>query len=84
MRAFFMMTILSLGVATASSAPAHAAQSQGTTPFCVSGFGCVSTTAEGYSACYQLGLQRGQNASNGDRRSFDLFIYQCLSGKIRR
>ena len=84
MRAFIMMTMLSLGMATAAAAPGNAAPSQDVQPFCVSGRGCVATTPSSYNACFQLGLQRGYNTSRDDRRNLELFIYQCLAGKIPR
>jgi hypothetical protein len=37
---------------------------------------------EAYNRCLQLALARGQNLSNGDRKSLDLFVDSCLRGKI--
>ena len=82
MRAIVTMTILAF--AAVLSAPAHAQYPTGTTPFCVSGRGCVPMTNASYTSCYQLGLHRGYNASIADQRNLELFVYQCLSGRIPR
>ena len=84
MRTNLITALAVVGLALACSAPASAAYPPGTTPFCVSGRGCVPTTNASYTACYQLGLQRGFNTSKGDRRNFDIFILQCLAGRIPR
>ena len=82
MRATITVALLSL--VAAGSWSTYAAPASDTTPFCVSGRGFVPTTSASYTACYQLGLQRGFNTSKGDKRNFDIFIFQCLSGRIPR
>jgi len=39
-------------------------------------------TQEAYNRCFHLALARGQNMSNGDRHSFELFMAACLAGRI--
>ncbi len=51
---------------------------------CVPGRGCIPTTQENYNACFQLALHRGLTVTVGDRRNLELFIYQCLAGRIPR
>jgi hypothetical protein len=43
----------------------------------------VPATQESYNACFQLALHRGLTVTVGDKRNLDLFIYQCLEGRIR-
>src|SRR5262249_52775651 len=45
---------------------------------------CVGTSAGNYQSCVDLGLQRGFNLGKGDRRFLDLFVYQCLAGRVPR
>ena len=45
---------------------------------------CVSTSARNYNSCVDLGLERGFNLGKGDRRNLDLFVYQCLVGRVPR
>jgi len=78
MRQFMLMTILSVGAATASSAPSFAES------FCIHGRGCVPTTSASYNSCFQLALHRGLTVTVGDKRNLDSFIYQCLAGRIPR
>jgi hypothetical protein len=49
---------------------------------CIAGRGCVPATQATYNACFQLALKRGLTVTVGDRRNLDLFIYQCLEGRI--
>ena len=51
---------------------------------CVAGRGCVPATQASYDACFHLALQRGLTVTVGDKRNLDLFIYQCLAGRIPR
>lgn len=80
MRKAMLAAALAVGAATALSTPS-AAQ-----PYshCVPGYGCASATQESYNACFQLALRRGLSVTVGDRRNLDLFIYQCLLGRIPR
>jgi hypothetical protein len=64
--------------ATTLSTPSVAQYSQ-----CIAGRGCVPATQESYNACFQLALQRGLTVTVGDKRNLELFIYQCLEGRIR-
>jgi hypothetical protein len=45
---------------------------------------CVGTSAGNYQSCIDLGLDRGFNLGKGDRRNLDLFVYQCLVGRVPR
>lgn len=45
---------------------------------------CASSSARNYNSCVDLALQRGENLGKGGRRSLDLFVYQCLAGRIPR
>jgi hypothetical protein len=51
---------------------------------CIAGRGCVPATQASYDACFHLALQRGLTVTVGDKRNLDLFIYQCLDGRIPR
>jgi len=51
---------------------------------CIAGRGCVPATQASYDACFHLALQRGLTVTVGDKRNLDLFIYQCLEGRIPR
>ena len=85
MRQVFMMTMLGVGVTTAFlSFPAQAQHA-----VCILGRGCVSATQASYNACYQLALRRGWTESDNVEkdlggRGLDSFVYQCLTGKIRK
>jgi hypothetical protein len=85
MRQVIMMIILTIGAATAFlSVPAQAQYA-----VCIPARGCAPATQASYNACYQLALRRGWNESdNVERdlggRGLDLFVYQCLLGKIPR
>jgi hypothetical protein len=39
-------------------------------------------TQEAYNRCFHLALARGQNMSNSDRYSLELFMAACLAGRI--
>ena len=43
----------------------------------------MPTSQQAYEACFHLALQRGLTVTVGDKRNLDLFIYQCLEGRIR-
>jgi hypothetical protein len=45
---------------------------------------CVDTSDRSYNSCIDLGLERGFNLGKGDRRNLDLFVYQCLIGRVPR
>jgi hypothetical protein len=49
---------------------------------CIAGRGCVPASQQAYDACFHLALQRGLTVTVGDKRNLDLFIYQCLAGRI--
>jgi len=80
MRKAILATTLAVGAATALSTPSSAQ----TYSHCIAGYGCAPATQESYNACFQLALRRGLNVSVADRRNLDLFIYQCLIGRIPR
>jgi hypothetical protein len=63
--------------ATAISTPSVAQYQQ-----CIPGRGCVPAPQQAYEACFHLALQRGLTVTVGDKRNLDLFIYQCLAGRI--
>ncbi|HZO48251.1 MAG TPA: hypothetical protein VFB68_20310 [Xanthobacteraceae bacterium] len=60
------------------------ALSQGGTMVCRPGGNCFSTTAANYNSCVDLALRRGLQMTKGDRPSFDLFVYQCVAGRVPR
>jgi hypothetical protein len=80
-----MMTMLTIGAVTAVlSFPARAQYA-----VCLPARGCAPATQASYNACYQLALRRGwRDSDNVEKdiggRALDLFIYQCLLGKIPR
>jgi hypothetical protein len=39
-------------------------------------------TQDAYNRCFRLAMARGQNTSNSDRYSLELFLDACLRGKI--
>jgi len=92
MRQFVPMTIFAVGVATALSTvsvPAQAQYAQAQFAHCVPSRGCVNTTQAKYNACYQLGRERGWSDQDNSRRNplqrpFDVFIMDCIKGKIPR
>ena len=77
MRLAIIATALAVCTTTLST-PSFAQYSQ-----CIAGRGCVPATQESYNACFQLALHRGLTVTVGDKRNLDLFIYQCLEGRIR-
>jgi hypothetical protein len=87
MRPFIPMTVLAVGAAMALSLMSLPAKAQ--YAHCMPALGCIPTTQASYNACLQLARQRGwaesDNAPKGgvDRR-LDLFIFQCLAGRIPR
>jgi hypothetical protein len=60
------------------------ALAQGNTTVCWPGGRCYVTTAENYNRCVDLALRSGHNLSRGDRYSFNVFVYQCVAGRVRR
>lgn len=65
-------------------ATSNLALSQGGTMVCRPGGNCVTTTAANYNSCVDLALRRGLQMTKGDRPSFDLFVYQCVAGRVTR
>jgi hypothetical protein len=79
--------VLAANFATAGASPASARPSPSwdQTIHCSQpGGNCVSTSARNYNSCVDLGLERGFNLGKGDRRNLDLFVYQCLVGRVPR
>ena len=68
----------------ATFATSKLALSQGGTVVCRPGGNCVTTTAANYNSCVDLALRRGLQMTKGDRPSFDLFVYQCVAGRVTR
>jgi len=68
----------------ATFATSKLALSQGGTMVCRPGGNCVATTAANYNSCVDLALRRGLQMTKGDRPSFDLFVYQCVAGRVSR
>lgn len=68
----------------ATFATSKLALSQGATVVCRPGGNCVTTTAANYNSCVDLALRRGLQLTKGDRPSFDLFVYQCVAGRVSR
>jgi len=60
------------------------ALSQSGTMMCRPGGNCVTTSAANYNSCVDLALRRGLQMTKGDRPSFDLFVYQCVAGRVTR
>ena len=60
------------------------ALSQGETLVCRPGGACVATSAANYNSCVDLALRRGLQLTKGDRYNFDLFVYQCVAGRVPR
>jgi hypothetical protein len=77
---------LAANFATAGASPASARPSTlNQTIHCSQpGGACVGTSAGNYNSCVDLGLERGFNLGKGDRRNLDLFVYQCLVGRVPR
>ncbi|MPZ38469.1 MAG: hypothetical protein GEU95_10420 [Rhizobiales bacterium] len=65
-------------------ATSNLALSQGGATVCRPGGNCLSTTASTYNRCVDLALRRGLQMTKGDRRNFDLFVYQCVAGRVTR
>jgi hypothetical protein len=68
----------------ATLATSNLAISQGGTMVCRPGGNCISTTATNYNRCVDLALRRGLQMTKGDRHNFDLFIYDCVAGRVSR
>jgi hypothetical protein len=68
----------------ATCATSNFALSQGGTMVCRPGGNCISTTAANYNSCVDLALRRGLQLTKGDRHNFDLFVYQCVAGRVTR
>jgi len=82
MRRLILMTILVAAAATDFSTPGFAATREYAQSFCLRHRGCVPATASSYNACFSLALRRGLIVARDDRYLLDLFIHQCLAGKI--
>jgi hypothetical protein len=81
------MVALAANIVGANSSPAAARSPSAwdrTIQCSQPGGACVSTSARNYNSCVDLGLQRGLNLGKGDRRNLDLFVYQCLVGRVPR
>ena len=76
-----LYAIAAIGV-VATLATANLALSQGGTLVCRPGGSCVNTSAANYNHCVDLALRRGLQMTKGDRHSFDLFVYQCVAGRV--
>ena len=68
----------------AAFATSNLALSQGGTMVCRPGGDCVATSAANYNRCVDLALRRGLLMTKGDRLNFDLFVYQCVAGRVSR
>jgi hypothetical protein len=68
----------------ATFATSKLALSQGGTMVCRPGGNCFRTTAANYNRCVDLALRRGLQMTKGDRYNFDLFIYDCVAGRVSR
>jgi hypothetical protein len=68
----------------ATVATSNLALSQGGTLVCRPGGNCVNTSAANYNRCVDLALRRGLQLTKGDRYNFDLFVYQCVAGRVSR
>ena len=81
-----MRKALVIMVLAGMTLPVGAAQAQSGQPtqFCLAGRGCVPSSPQRYNACFELALQRGLNVSRGDRHNMNKFLYDCLSGRVRR
>jgi hypothetical protein len=64
-------------------ATSNLAISQGGTMVCRPGGNCLSTTATNYNRCVELALRRGLQLTKGDRHPFDMFVYDCVAGRVR-
>ena len=84
MRHLILMTIVAFAATAAASTPSSAQRNYSETIFCIAGRGCVPTNQHSYNSCFQLALARGLTVSRGDKNNLDLFIYQCLEGRIPR
>jgi hypothetical protein len=89
MRTFMIVALACGGIAISSgSAFAQSVTPTDATPprqeqiFCYDGAGdaeCVSTTPSRYNECANLAVERGLIT---ERRGYQFFIYQCLTGGI--
>jgi hypothetical protein len=77
-----MLSVVAAGALAAVLMPSAANSQQ--QYFCVHGRGCVPMTPASHTACFNLAMQRGLNVSRGDSYNLQLFIYQCLAGRIPR
>jgi hypothetical protein len=64
-----------------SAEPTPATQPQGQETFCYEGGPefCVPTREQRYEACSNLAVERGERLGS---RSFERFVYECLTGTI--
>jgi hypothetical protein len=90
---FFSVAAIALAATFATSGPSYASAGYGrgygyapggTIACSEPGGPCASGSARSYNSCVDLALQRGENLGKGGRRSLDLFVYQCLAGRIPR
>lgn len=68
----------------ATFATSKLALSQGTTLVCRPGGNCLSTTPANYNSCVDLALRRGLLLTKGDRHNLNVFIYDCIAGRVTR
>lgn len=68
----------------ATLATSNLAISQGGTVVCRPGGACVTTSAANYNRCVDLALRRGLLLTKDDRHNLDLFLYQCVAGRVPR
>jgi hypothetical protein len=76
-------TALAVGI-VATFATSNPANSQGGTMVCRPGGNCIGTTAAHYNHCVDLALRRGLQMTRSDRHNFDLFVYDCVAGRVSR
>jgi hypothetical protein len=65
-------------------ATSNLALSQGETQVCRPGGRCYVTTAANYNRCVELALRRGLLLTKDDRHNLDMFVYQCVAGRVPR
>jgi hypothetical protein len=76
---------LTLAVSFAAATPSSASARPYPTIHCSEPGGpCIGTNSRSYQSCVDLGQERGYNLGKGDRHFLDLFVYQCLAGRVPR
>jgi hypothetical protein len=78
-----LYALTAIGIVT-TLATSNLALSQAGTMVCRPGGSCIGTTAANYNRCVELALRRGLQMTKGDRHNFDLFVYQCVAGRVTR